>query len=38
MCNVNNNLIEFLIKYELNIIMGIIVIKWVINEVKYYDE
>lgn len=38
MCSVNNNLIEFLIKYELNIIMGIIVINWVINEVKYYDE
>lgn len=38
MCSVNNNLIEFLIKYELNIIMGINLIKWVINEDDYYNE
>lgn len=38
MCNVNNNLTEFLTKHESNIIMGITVIKWATNEVKHYDE
>lgn len=38
MCNVNNNLTEFLTKHESNIIMGINSIKWATNEDDHYNE